>query len=114
MNKPFFLYLCHIMMSAIPPEPPSYIDSASLPSYSCQLTNGERRLDYTPRPQAARSQHSGVYIKNSGDLSVILNDQEENITIPAFGRRAVISGTVLLSERRLDSIREIVLRVSLV
>lgn len=102
------------MMSVdIPPELPSYIDSASLPSYSDQLTSGEQRLDHTPRPRAVRSRHSGIYIKTSGDLSVVLDDQEENITIPVFGRRALIKGTVILSQGQLSSIREIVLKVSL-
>ena len=91
--------------------PPGYSDSLSLPSYSCQLANGEQMLDYTPRPQTTRSRPNAVYIKNSGDLSVLLNDQEENVIIPVFGRRAVISGTVLLSQGRLDSIRMIVLNV---
>ena len=90
--------------------PPGYSDSLSLPSYSCQLANGEQRLDYTPR----RQQPNAVYIKDSGELSILLNDQEENATIPMFGRRAVIRGTVLLSQRQLDSIRKIVLKVFLV
>ena len=94
--------------------PPDYSDSLSLPSYSCRLANGEQRLDYTPRPHEARSRPSAVYIKNSGELSVLLNDQEENVTIPVFGRRAVISGTLLLNQRRLDSVRKIVLKVILV
>lgn len=101
-------------MSDIPPELPSYYnDSPSLPPYSCQLANGEQRLDYTPRPQGMRSRPSGIYVKNSGKMSVVLNDQEENATIPIFGRQAVISGTVLLGQERLDSIRKIVLKVSL-
>ena len=93
--------------------PPVYSDSLTLPlpPYSCQPADDEQRLDYTPRPQAARSRPSAVYIKNSGELSVLLNDQEENATIPVFGRRAVISGTVLLSRRWVDSIRKIVLKV---
>jgi hypothetical protein len=82
-----------------------------LPSYSDQPTNGEERLDYTPRPQAARLRHSAVYIKNSGDLNIVLNSQEENVTTPVFGLYALISGTVLLSQGQLDSIREIVLKV---
>ena len=102
------------MSTDIPPELPSYIDSLTLPSYSHQLTNGEQRLDYTPRPQAARLQHTAVYIKNSGDLSVVLDNQEENIVMPVFGRRSLIRGTVLLSQGQLDVIREIVLKVSLV
>jgi hypothetical protein len=104
------------IMIDIPPELPSYInsESLSLPSYSYQLINGERRLDYTPRSQATQSRHSGVYIKNSGDSSVVLNNQEEDVTIPVFGRCAVISGTILLSQRQLEGIREIILKVSLV
>ena len=90
--------------------PPGYSDSVSLPSYSCQLANGEQSLDYTPR----RQRPTAVYIKNSGELSILLNDQEENVSIPTFGRRAVISGTVLLSQRQLDGIRKIVLKVFLV
>jgi hypothetical protein len=101
------------MSTDIVPELPSYIDSLTLPSYSHQLTNGEQRLDYTPRP-LARLRHSAVYIKNSGDLSVVLNNQEENIAMPVFGRRSLISGTILLSQGQLDVIREIVLKVSFV
>ena len=89
--------------------PPGYCDSLSLPSYSCQLASGEQRLDYTPRSQRP----SAVYIKHSGELSILLNDQEENVTIPVFGRRAVFSGTVLTSQRQLDGIRKIVLKVVL-
>ena len=92
--------------------PPGYSDSLSLPSYSCQLSNGEQRLDYTPRPRATRP--SAVYIENSEELNVLLYDQEENVTIPVFGRRATINGTVLLSQRRLENIRKIVLQVFLV
>lgn len=106
------IFLSLLMMIDIPP---GYSDRDSLPSvlpsYSCQLANGEQRLDYTPR---SRSSPTAVYIKNSGELSVLLNGQEENVTIPVFGRRSVISGTVLLSQRRLDSIRKIVLKVVLV
>ena len=94
--------------------PPDYCDSLSLPSYSRQLANGEQRLDFTARPEPAQSRPSAVYIKNSGDLSVLLNDQEENVSVPVFGRRAVINGTVLLSQRQLESIRKIVLQVALV
>lgn len=95
----------------IPPELPSYNDSLPLPSYSCELANGEQRLDYTPRSRAERLRPSGVFIKTSGELSVVLNGQEEDATIPVFGRRAVISGTILLCQRQLKSIREIVLKV---
>ena len=96
------------------PELPNYNDSPSLPlpSYSCQLANGEQRLDYTPGPQAARPLPSGTYVKNVGELSVVLNDQEEDVTIPIFGRRAVINGTLLLCQEQLDDIRKIVLKVS--
>ena len=82
-----------------------------LPSYSCQLAIGEQRLDYTPRPRAVRPLPTAIYVKNVGELSVVLNDQEADATIPIFGRRAVIDGTLLLCQRQLDDIRKIVLKV---
>src|SRR5271168_4740741 len=91
-------------------ELPSYNDSVSLPSYSCELANGERRLDYTPCA-ATRPRARATFIKNSGKLSVVLDNQEENATIPVFGQRALISG-VVLCQRRLDDIRKIVLIVN--
>ena len=95
-------------------ELPSYNDSSPLPSYSPQLASGEQRLDYTPRLHSTHSRTGAVYIKNVGESSIVLNNQEEGAIIPVFGRRAVISGIVLLCQRRLDSIRKIVLKVSLV
>ena len=111
------LFLSLLLMPVdIPPdsELPSYYndDSLSLPSYSSQLVNGEQRLDHTPRSQAARSRPSGIYVKNLGKMSVVLDDQEENVTTPVFGRRAVISGNLSLGQEQLDSIRKIVLKVS--
>ena len=94
------------------PELPNYSDSPSLPSYSYRLATGEQRLDYTPRLQVVRPRPRTIYVKNVGELSVVLNDQEEDATIPIFGRRAVIDGTVLLCQRQLDDIRKIVLKVS--
>lgn len=91
-------------------ELPGYNDVPSLPSpsYSCELANGEQTLDYTPG--AARSQSNGVFIKSSRELSVVLNGQAEDATIPVFGRNAKIKGTLLFHTPP-DRIRKIVLKV---
>lgn len=105
MNTLFVVVL--LLMSASP-ELPNYNDLLSLPSYSCELANGEQRLDYSPSLPA---RPSATFIKNSGELSIVLDNQEEDATIPVFGRRALISG-VVLCQRRLDNIRKIVLKVN--
>ncbi|KAF8798905.1 hypothetical protein BYT27DRAFT_7202631 [Phlegmacium glaucopus] len=96
------------------PELPIYDDSFSeslpSPSYSCQLADGEQRLDYTPRLRAPQSRTNSVFIKKSGELSIVLNNQEEDATIPVFGRHAVISG-IVLCQGQLERIRKIVLKV---
>lgn len=111
------LYLISLMLISVEnsPEPPSYNNSLSLPSpsYSCQLANGEQRLDYTPRLRAPQSRSNAVFIKNSGELCIMLNNQEEDAIIPVYGRRAVIGGTVLC-QSSLGRILQIVLKVNLI
>ncbi|KAF8798483.1 hypothetical protein BYT27DRAFT_7122833 [Phlegmacium glaucopus] len=97
------------------PELPSYDSDDSFskslpsPSYSCQLASGEQRLDYTSL-RAPQSRTNSVFIKKSGELSIVVNEQEEDATIPVFGRHAVISG-IVLCQGQLEKIRKIVLKV---
>jgi hypothetical protein len=88
---------------------PSYSSSSPLPAYSCQLANGERLLQETPRSRASRPTPTSVFIKKAGKTVVLLNGQEEHATIPTYGRRAVVSGNLVLEKS--ENILDVVLKV---
>jgi hypothetical protein len=91
-------------------ELPSYSPSAPLPSYSCELSCGERRLEHTPRSRSAHSQPSTVFIKKAGKTTVILNEQHEGVAVPSYGRRALITGSLILEQS--EGILEVVIKVN--
>lgn len=86
-------------------ELPGYPSSVSLPSYSCDLANGERRLQHTPRLASFRRPTS-VYSKKSGRLTISLEEQEAGVAVPSYGRQALINGCLSLEGR--ESVLEIV------
>ncbi|KAF9483491.1 hypothetical protein BDN70DRAFT_873780 [Pholiota conissans] len=87
---------------------PSYSSSSPLPSYSCELARGERLLQHTPRSRPT-TQPTSVFIKKAGKTTIILNDQEEDATIPVYGRRGLISGNLVLEKS--ENILDVVLKV---
>jgi len=91
------------------PELPNYSPSSPLPSYSCELSFGERRLEHTPRSHFARQQPTSVFIQKAGKTTVILNDQHEGATVPSYGRQALISGSLVLEQS--ESIVEVAIKV---
>ena len=86
-------------------ELPGYPSSVSLPSYSCDLASGERRLQHTPRLATSRRLTS-VYLKKSGRLTVSLEEQEAGVAVPCYGRQALINGSLFLEGR--ESVLEVV------
>jgi len=92
------------------PELPSYSPLMPLPSYSCELSFGERRLEHTPRSHLARQQPTSVFIQKAGKTTVILNEQHEGATIPSYGRQALISGSLVLEQS--ESIVEVAIKVN--
>ncbi|KIM43282.1 hypothetical protein M413DRAFT_444097 [Hebeloma cylindrosporum] len=88
---------------------PGYSPSAPLPSYSCELSCGERRLEHTPRSRSGHLQPSSVFVKKAGKTTIILNDQHEGVTVPSYGRQALIHGNLVLEKS--ESILEVVIKV---
>ncbi|KAK0188949.1 hypothetical protein F5146DRAFT_1225624 [Armillaria mellea] len=57
--------------------------------------NGERSIEHTPH-RAGRIP-DGTFIKNQGNLTVLLMQQEDSISSPVYGRMGSIAGAILLS-----------------
>jgi len=91
-------------------ELPSYSPSSPLPSYSCELSCGERRLEHTPRSRSARLQPSSVFLKKAGKTTIILNEQHEGVTVPSYGRQALITGSLVFEQS--ETILEVVIKVT--
>ncbi|KAF5309350.1 hypothetical protein D9611_014027 [Ephemerocybe angulata] len=72
---------------------PSYSPSIPAPLYSCEPSLDEQRLQLTPGTAATRRTPTGSYIKRNGKITVILNEQEEGIDYPSYGRHGPINGT---------------------
>ncbi|KAF9492018.1 hypothetical protein BDN71DRAFT_1509816 [Pleurotus eryngii] len=75
---------------------PEYSPSSPAPEYSDELLLGEERLEHTPRPDRLRPTPTGVFVKKAGRTSIVLNEQEDGVRIPSYGRHAVVSGAVCL------------------
>ncbi|KAJ8520674.1 hypothetical protein ONZ45_g2531 [Pleurotus djamor] len=77
-----------------PSRLPEYSPSSPAPDYSDEPLSGEERLEHSPRP--TRSPPTGVFVKKAGRTQVILNEQEEGVRVPLYGRHGVISGAIYL------------------
>ncbi|TFK40753.1 hypothetical protein BDQ12DRAFT_601824 [Crucibulum laeve] len=77
---------------------PSYSPSVPAPLYSSEPACGELLLEHTPRSRSLRPPPTSSFIKKMGSVTLVLNEQEENVDMPSYGRHAVISGTVCFGE----------------
>ncbi|PBK97374.1 hypothetical protein ARMGADRAFT_1026912 [Armillaria gallica] len=75
---------------------PPYSKTAPPPHYSCDPSQGEQRVEHTPRSGPRVS--SGTFIKKRGSLTVVLTEQEDDTTSPVYGREAAIHGALLLEK----------------
>lgn len=73
---------------------PVYEPSAPSPSYTYEPTDDEQTLQNTP--MLISPPPTGTYTKESEKVVVTLFEQEKDVEIPTYGRRALISGTVYL------------------
>ena len=80
---------------------PPYVVASPPPSYSCNPTCGEERIEHTPRAREARP--TGAFIKKNGSVTVVLHDQEDGATVPTFGRQSKVNGILLLDKYELVS-----------
>ncbi|SJL03791.1 uncharacterized protein ARMOST_07148 [Armillaria ostoyae] len=76
-------------------SPPTYSTNTPPPHYCIDPTNGERSIEHSPH----RAGHipDGTFIRNHGNLTVLLTQQEDGILSPVYGRMGSIAGAVLLS-----------------
>ncbi|KAK0217919.1 hypothetical protein IW262DRAFT_1495307 [Armillaria fumosa] len=76
-------------------SPPTYSTNTPPPHYCIDPTNGERSIEHSPH-RAGRIP-DGTFIKNQGNLTVLLTQQEDGISSPVYGRMGSIAGAILLS-----------------
>ncbi|EDR13768.1 uncharacterized protein LACBIDRAFT_292561 [Laccaria bicolor S238N-H82] len=89
---------------------PSYLSPSlnRVPSYSAEPHDYERRLALADR---LRPRPSGSFVKESknGDARLRLSAQEDNISLPIYGSRGVVEGTVELSKT--DGIQSVEVKI---
>ncbi|KAK0464230.1 uncharacterized protein EV420DRAFT_1637794 [Desarmillaria tabescens] len=86
---------------------PPYSKTAPPPHYSCDPSQGERRVEHSPR--SGPRVPSGTFIKKRGSLTVVLTEQEEDTTSPVYGREAAIHGALLLE--KIDAILRVQIKI---
>ncbi|KAJ7135423.1 hypothetical protein C8R43DRAFT_1020955 [Mycena crocata] len=87
--------------------PPSYFSRESSPPYSLNPSSTERTLQQSPR--RSYTPPNGVYIKSTGNVTLLLLGQEDSVEQPSVGRGAQLNGSVLLQST--DNIRSVILTI---
>lgn len=89
-------------------ELPGY-STLPVPAYSCQPACGERSLQGNRRVHPTQAPPTGVFVKKAGQVTVTLEDQENDAQIPIYGQRALITGSILIEKS--ETVLEVVLKV---
>ncbi|KAG2009995.1 hypothetical protein CC2G_012856 [Coprinopsis cinerea AmutBmut pab1-1] len=80
---------------------PTYSQSVPAPSYSYEPACDEQVLQHTPSRLNAQPNTTGTFIRKSGKTTIILTEQEDGSSTPAYGRHGVIDGVLLFEENEL-------------
>ncbi|TFK52166.1 hypothetical protein OE88DRAFT_1718201 [Heliocybe sulcata] len=83
--------------SSIAP-PPSYYPSSDAPAYSLEPSQSEERLELSAR--RGRTLPTGPLLKRSGRITLLLQNQDEDASIPTYGRAATVSGEVQVKSKQ--------------
>ncbi|KAL0067374.1 hypothetical protein AAF712_005602 [Marasmius tenuissimus] len=76
---------------------PSYSSSCPLPDYSSDPAQDERRLVYQRRPQYDHGR-DGIYLHKEDKVTLLLANQRQGTSLPEYGRRAIVSGSIILDD----------------
>ncbi|KAE9393202.1 hypothetical protein BT96DRAFT_1023119 [Gymnopus androsaceus JB14] len=91
--------------------PPSYSLDFQIPDYSAEPGLDEERLEYhEARWQEYDARPTGVFIHEKNGIIVILNNQQEKTTLPTFGRRSKVEGTLVIDTP--ESVSEATLKLT--
>ncbi|KIK69338.1 hypothetical protein GYMLUDRAFT_35410 [Collybiopsis luxurians FD-317 M1] len=95
-------------------EPPSYTFDFPIPDYSSEPRADEERLEYQQGrswpPNYDVQRPTGIFVHQQDGVTVILNYQEDKATVPVFGRRANIEGSLIIDAP--ESVTEVTLKIS--
>ncbi|KAJ3767559.1 hypothetical protein FB446DRAFT_696162 [Lentinula raphanica] len=90
---------------------PVYSPSRSPPSYSPHLLDGEQTLARTSRFHSS-SHLTGTFTKHSGEITVVLTEQDEDADVPCYGRQGLVAGSIILdSSLKTEDIMAVCLKV---
>lgn len=89
------------------PQLPQYTPSAGAPEYAAEPQEDELRLAFVDFVPAATQQVP--FECRSGDISMILRDQEPGIKFPTYAQNAIVRGQVSVVE---SDILSVILEVS--
>jgi hypothetical protein len=76
-------------------EPPTYTPSAAVPAYSVIPRPSERILAATECSR--RRTPTGVFLRSNNLITLALREQEQDASMPLYGRHGVISGDIGLN-----------------
>jgi hypothetical protein len=76
-------------------EPPTYTPSADVPAYSVVPRPSERILAATARLR--RRTPTGVFVRSNSLITVALREQEQDASMPSYGRHGAICGDIALN-----------------
>ena len=85
------------------PRLPPYSPSTAAPLYHAEASPDERVLDYAARTRR-RPTPDWTFIKSIRGISVILTEQEQDVSVPTYSRHGTVKGTVLLEDELLHSV----------
>ncbi|KAF5374580.1 hypothetical protein D9757_010168 [Collybiopsis confluens] len=95
-------------------EPPPYTFDVSIPEYSSEPRADEARLEYQPGSMWPREydlrRPTGLFVHRQDGVTVILNYQEDNITVPVYRRNSSIEGSIILEKP--EPITKVTLKLS--
>lgn len=90
---------------------PAYCPSRSPPSYSAHTLDGEQVLAQTTRFHSS-SHPTGTFTKHTGDITILLSEQDQDADVPSYGRLGLLAGSISLdSSLKVEDIVEVVLKV---
>ncbi|KAF9257957.1 hypothetical protein L218DRAFT_1005570 [Marasmius fiardii PR-910] len=78
-------------------SPPPYSLSSPAPDYSSDPAHNEQRLAYQRRPLYDTSRN-GIFVHKEDKATLILDNQIQGTTLPEYGRRSTVSGTLIFDE----------------
>ncbi|THU86551.1 hypothetical protein K435DRAFT_363384 [Dendrothele bispora CBS 962.96] len=96
-------------MDQLDTSPPTYADAFPVPDYTADPTENEQRIEFRRRPREFSSLPTGIFVQKHEGVTIVLNNQEDGVSAPIYGRRSPVVGTLLFDDS--ESISEVTVQI---